>query len=395
MSSIAFSNASPFAMALPQPNVFVEYDADGDVIMTDALTGLPLVYGQSSGKRSRSASLDSEGTDSRPSKRRRISPSVNDEADGEGAAAPVASVFMTPPRAAVPPVCPPAPKKARLSEGDGEDDSYSPLRNLAQQMAEAVLAGEPRSPLLAAVGPGSAVGAGAGPAQATAPLGGQPQEEPWVFVLNVDDFALRLDMRHPRVVLSYLRFVESYNSYVPEPEQIHLPKIKSNMVAFILGHSSVLNPAPEFVEEVDELRRLVRKYASEVDEWSSIPSALSAEQNKDWCVGLKCKDMALPLEMRHPLTLLALLQFVECYNEIAPEGETINLPWLSRADEDYVREHPFCYLYDVNDHEHHRQAEHLRILLCRYSCGCAECAHDANVSDSDSEHSYSTEDYDY
>ena len=258
MSSLAFSNASPFAAALPAPHVFTAYDADGDAIMTDAVTGLPITYGGPS-KRSRSASLDSDSADSRPSKRSRSS---SDEADYADMPPLIPANPLVMPVAPPPP--PPAPKKAERApvgvpedeDGEGHD---SAVRNLAEQMAEAVLQGEPREPPVWAVFDGAdaappggeAIGAGAGVAE--------PRS--YCVSVTVSDLALRLDMRHPRVVLNFLRFVTSYNELAPEGEEIHLPCIRGHAVEDILSHESVVNPAPEFAAEVEELRALVERYS--------------------------------------------------------------------------------------------------------------------------------------
>ncbi len=252
MSSVVSS--SPFVAALPAPNVFVSYDADGDVIMTDAQNGLPIAYGA---KRSRAASVDSE--DSRASKRSRSS-SEEDGAASAAAPAPIAA-------------CPPAPKKAPVGPpADEEEDggASSPVRNLAEAMANAVLEGEPSSPSAAAAAGAGPAAAGAGPAAAdgeadggAAPPGAEPAEEGWCLSVTCSDLALRLDMRHPRVVLNLLRFVETYNELAPYGEEIHMPLMNYEAAQNILTHESVVNPVPEFASEIAELRSLVQKYSCE------------------------------------------------------------------------------------------------------------------------------------
>lgn len=262
MSSFSFS---PFAAALPASHAFFAYDADGDAIMTDGVTGLPIVYGGQTlanggagTRRARSASLDSD-TDSRPSKRSRSS-SDDDEDD-----------YADMP-ALIPANPPPAPKKAARApvlnpEDDGEDGdgAASAVRNLAEHMAEVVLDGEPRDapaewngflglgPGVAPPGgDGGAIGAGAGPAEPPS----------YCVSVTVSDLALRLDMRHPRVVLHFLRFVSSYNELAPEGEDIHLPLISQEAVSDILSHESIVNPPAEFASEVAELRALVASYSA-------------------------------------------------------------------------------------------------------------------------------------
>ena len=247
--------------ALPASSQVFFYDADGDAIMTDANTGLPI--GFAGRVRARSASLDTESVDEPLSKRSRssseeegevrprrgstgtliASPLPDDEHDGGAAPAP------------------PAPKKASpapvLNPEDNQDGdgAESAVRNLAEAMAEAVLHGEPRDG--AAEGP---VAAGAGPNEEGFE-NVEADDGEWCLGLRCNDLALRLDMRHPRVVLNFLRFVESYNELAPHGEEIHVPYIPQEQVAMILNHDSVVNPPPEFAEEVAELRSLVARYS--------------------------------------------------------------------------------------------------------------------------------------
>ncbi len=274
MSSTLINTPSPFAAALPAPHAFFAYDADGDAVMTDAATGLPITYGGSGSKRSRSASLDSDSADSRPSKRSRTSSDEDDDAGDSGRGGAVSPIKI--PRAPVglPDGCPPAPKKGPRSprDDDGEDGHGSALRNLATQMAEAVLDGEPRD--TAPVSNAASNAAADAAADGEAPPGGEPEHEGgWCLSVNVSDLALRLDMRHPRVVLNLLRFVSTYNELAPEGEEIHMPIMDAETVAMILNHESVLNPAPEFAGEVAELRNLVDRFSCrcpdcDPDSWS-------------------------------------------------------------------------------------------------------------------------------
>ena len=367
MSTTLFSNASPFATALPAPHAFMAYDADGDAIMTDAVTGLPITYGGSGSKRSRSASLDSDSADSRPSKRSRMS-SDDDENDGEGVNIP-----------------PPAPKKAARPARDDDDEDGegqgSVLRNLATQMAEAVLAGEPRdydAPLNhvaipAPVGPSSN-------AVNVPPGGDGPDEEPeWGVSVTISDLALRLDMRHPRVVLNLLRFVSTYNELAPEGEEIHFPLMDGWVVDRILRHESVTNPCVEFAADVDELRALINQYSSH-EEYHSEDN--NEADDSDWCVSVRVSDLALRLDMRHPRVVLNLLRFVRTYNELAPPEEDIHLPPISGygasdiLGHDDVMNPPADFAAD---------AEELRDLVDYYHCRCFDCEPYEDYEDDDTE----------
>lgn len=214
---------SPFVAALPLPHhLLFEYDEDGDAIMTDATTGERLTYGR--------PRRGSTGT------------------------------LVASPVAAPPPSPPAAPaREPRPSAEDDEsamEDDHAAVRNLAREMAEAVLEGEPREPNPSAPPAGEPI---AEEGAAIAPAQEEPQG--WCMSVTVSDLALRLDMRHPRVVLNLLRFVETYNELAPEGEEIHMPLLPQDSAQHILSHESVLNPAPEFAAEVAELRALVSRYS--------------------------------------------------------------------------------------------------------------------------------------
>jgi len=209
---------SPFLTVLPFPrHLFFEYDEDGDAIMIDALTG---------------ERLNGESAETLV------------ESPIAFIASPVAAV--SPPVAAL---CPPAPARPpRFSLNPEDDDDEVVVRSLAEDMAEVVLDGEPRDDPPAVAG--------------IPPVGGEPAaaEEEWCVSVTVTDLALRLDMRHPRVLLNLLRFVSTYNELAPPGEDIQLPLIPQERADFILSHVSVVNPVPEFADQVAELRSLVERY---------------------------------------------------------------------------------------------------------------------------------------
>lgn len=231
MSSAIF-NALPAAA-----NVFL-YDEDGDAVMTDANTGLPIGFAGS--VRMRSESVETERLEEGEVTPRRGSTGtlIASPLPGDGAAA----------------VAPLAPTKASVGprERDTEEDD-SAVRNLATQMAEMVLDGEPRD---------DAPPAGEPQSEGPPPDGfGTVEAEEWCLGLRCSDLSLRLDMRHPRVLLSFFRFVESYNELAPYGEEIHVPFIPDAQVGFILNHESVVNPPPEFASEITELRNFVQAYS--------------------------------------------------------------------------------------------------------------------------------------
>lgn len=78
--------------------------------------------------------------------------------------------------------------------------------------------------------------------------------------LSCTDLALRLDMRHPRTLLHFLRFVDSYNDLAPCKEEIHLPLIPRKSVYKVLAHEW-MRASQETFNEVAELRTLIHKYS--------------------------------------------------------------------------------------------------------------------------------------
>jgi hypothetical protein len=155
----------------------------------------------------------------------------------------MADVPLTPPRIVRAATPPPAPARPVRPAGDGDEPV---VRNLAEAMAEMVLRDEPAAAAAAV-----------------------PEAEDWCLSVNIPDLALRLDMRHPRVILNLLRFVNTYNELAPYGEQIHVPRMPRSAVDQILGHISVANPVPEFASEVAELRALVNENAEDADGYSS------------------------------------------------------------------------------------------------------------------------------
>jgi hypothetical protein len=67
-------------------------------------------------------------------------------------------------------------------------------------------------------------------------------------------------MRHPRTVLHFLRFVDSYNELAPRDEEIHLPLIPRKSVVKISTHEW-MRATSETRSDVEELRALLHKYS--------------------------------------------------------------------------------------------------------------------------------------
>ena len=202
-------------------------------------------------------------------------------------ASPVAAV--SPPVAAL---CPPAPARLpRFSLNPEDDEDEVAVRNLAEEMAEVVLEGEPVEapvpPVVVPVPPAEApvppVEAPVPPVEAPVPPpAGEPvAEENWCISVTVPDLALRLDMRHPRVVLNFFRFVTTYNELAPPGEEIHVPMLTPIDADEILGHVSVVDTVPEFAEEVAELRYLVRNFTSLCSDYSPLDEDRYSTDSED------------------------------------------------------------------------------------------------------------------
>lgn len=79
----------------------------------------------------------------------------------------------------------------------------------------------------------------------------------WVF--QTSQLPDRFVLRHPRVLLNFLRFVDSLNEINNGDETFMMDAIPYETLARMLSHNSIANPPVEFQGEVDELiERLVQ-----------------------------------------------------------------------------------------------------------------------------------------
>jgi hypothetical protein len=250
---------------------------------------------------------------------------------------------------------------------------------VAVQAAEAVLA----EPILAE-------------AYAAPPPAGEPDAAPaeWCFSVTVNDLALELEMRHPRMILALLEFVHAYNQLAPLNEDIHMPKMPQSIRDKILNHASVVCPAPEFINEVARLRFLLDEIPVVEEEevfgvgaeGVSAPPPAGAEE--DWYVGITCSDLALSLDMRHPLVVLQFLRFVDTYNELAPYGRKINVPFMTYEDEQYLMDHDFFHNLQP---EYQEDVNELYQRVGRHRCLCRDCQIAEHGYDSDSTRGYDSD----
>jgi hypothetical protein len=71
----------------------------------------------------------------------------------------------------------------------------------------------------------------------------------------------RFVLKHPRVLLSFLRFIDEFNELADPDEVLMLPAIPQRIVQGVLSHSSLVNPPAEFLDEVRELRFRLEAHA--------------------------------------------------------------------------------------------------------------------------------------
>jgi hypothetical protein len=64
----------------------------------------------------------------------------------------------------------------------------------------------------------------------------------------------RFILKHPRVLLSFLRFIDEFNELADPDEVLLLPAIPQRIVEGVFNHTSMIHPPLEFVDAVQELR---------------------------------------------------------------------------------------------------------------------------------------------
>jgi hypothetical protein len=73
------------------------------------------------------------------------------------------------------------------------------------------------------------------------------RQEEWSFTLSS---SLKMVARHPRVLISYFRFIDSLNEVANEDEKIYLNPISASDVLRVLSHPSIQDAIPEFADEI-------------------------------------------------------------------------------------------------------------------------------------------------
>lgn len=71
----------------------------------------------------------------------------------------------------------------------------------------------------------------------------------------------RFVLKHPRVLLSFLRFIDEFNELADPDEVLMLPAIPQRIVQGVLSHSSIVDPPAEFMDQIRELRLRLEAHA--------------------------------------------------------------------------------------------------------------------------------------
>jgi hypothetical protein len=78
--------------------------------------------------------------------------------------------------------------------------------------------------------------------------------------INTPFLNQRFVIKHPRVLLSFLRFIDQYNELAAPEEVYMLPAIPQRIVRNIFSHVSFVNPPAEFLNDINELRQRVEAH---------------------------------------------------------------------------------------------------------------------------------------
>lgn len=78
----------------------------------------------------------------------------------------------------------------------------------------------------------------------------EEDDTPWIRTPRINQHFI---LKHPRVILAFLRFIDSYNELADPEEVLMLHAIPQRLVNRIKNHSSVTDAPAEFQDEVEEL----------------------------------------------------------------------------------------------------------------------------------------------
>lgn len=90
--------------------------------------------------------------------------------------------------------------------------------------------------------------------------GGDVREETEFEWIQTPLLNRRFVIKHPRVLLSFLRFIDEFNE-LADPDEIQLlPAIPQRIIQLVLSHPSIVNPPPEFLDTIRELRLRLERH---------------------------------------------------------------------------------------------------------------------------------------
>jgi hypothetical protein len=88
----------------------------------------------------------------------------------------------------------------------------------------------------------------------------EEDEDDHEFGIRTPKISHKFTMRHPRVLLNFLRFIDTYNEVAEADELFMLPAIPKKVYDSILTHVSLTNTAPEFEKDVKELKLRLERH---------------------------------------------------------------------------------------------------------------------------------------
>jgi hypothetical protein len=83
------------------------------------------------------------------------------------------------------------------------------------------------------------------------------ENEDWAFLAPS---ITRGTFRHPRVLLNFLRYIDSHNEVAAPDELIFLKPIPKHVLENMLKHSSIQNPSIGFAPDVTELLERIENH---------------------------------------------------------------------------------------------------------------------------------------
>ena len=88
----------------------------------------------------------------------------------------------------------------------------------------------------------------------------EEEDTDWMFrTTRMPEFFV---LRHPRVLLNFLRFIDSLNEINQGNETFRMEPLSQATVSQMMAHGSILNPPEEFREDVEELVSRIFSHAN-------------------------------------------------------------------------------------------------------------------------------------